>query len=86
MCEFYIGLLLGVFLNSIENNNGFKWEIGHGQVLATAVHHGHLVRPEVLEYLAVSEEDRLRDEDPFTGLWTNIGDHQLIIELSLIHI
>ena len=69
-------------MNSIENNNGFKWEIGHGQVLATAVHHGHLVRPEVLEYLAVSEEDRLRDEDPFTGLWTSIGDHQLIIERS----
>ena len=46
---------------------------GDQPVIATAVHAGHEVRPEVAALLAVSEEDRLREEDPFTDRWTEIA-------------
>jgi N-formylglutamate amidohydrolase len=36
-------------------------------ILAAAIHHGHWVRPEVAPLLAISEAERLREEDPFTG-------------------
>ena len=61
---------------------GVHWNIGEGPVLATAIHHGHWIRPEVLEYLALSQSDRLREEDPFTGDWTCIGAHRLVVERS----
>jgi hypothetical protein len=40
---------------------------GPGPVLATAIHDGHELRPEVAAAMALSDEDRLREEDPFTG-------------------
>ena len=40
---------------------------GPGPVLATAIHDGHELRPEVAAAMALPEQDRLREEDPFTG-------------------
>ena len=40
---------------------------GPGPVVATAIHDGHELRPEVAARMALSEADRLREEDPFTG-------------------
>ena len=40
---------------------------GPGPVLATAIHDGHELRPEIGAAMALSDEDRLREEDPFTG-------------------
>lgn len=37
-----------------------------GQLVATAVHAGHDLRPEVAEQMVLDEEVRLREEDPFT--------------------
>jgi len=37
-----------------------------GQVIATAIHNGHHVRPEVAAELVLPEPDRLREEDPHT--------------------
>ena len=66
----------------INYNKAIKFKSGKGQVLATAIHHGHNVRSDLLKYFAINQQDRLREEDPYTGNWTNIGDHQLIIEQS----
>ena len=52
----------------------WKFDAGDGPVVATAIHNGHQVRPDVAEWLAISEGDRLREEDPLTGLWTSVGD------------
>jgi N-formylglutamate deformylase len=38
-----------------------------GPVVATAIHAGHAVRPEVARKLAIDEATRLREEDPFTA-------------------
>lgn len=45
------------------------WTVQHGagSVIATAIHNGHDLRPEIAERMALSEPDRLREEDPFTG-------------------
>ncbi|HMR63662.1 MAG TPA: N-formylglutamate amidohydrolase [Anaerolineae bacterium] len=56
------------------------WELhqGHGPIVAVAVHHGHAVRPEVADRLALSPADRRREEDPFTGLWTGVAATRLV--------
>jgi hypothetical protein len=40
---------------------------GPGPVFATAIHDGHDLRPEIAEAMKLSDEARLREEDPFTG-------------------
>jgi hypothetical protein len=40
---------------------------GPGQVIATAIHDGHDVRPAIAEALTLPSGERLREEDPFTG-------------------
>lgn len=51
-------------------------------VIATAIHNGHKVREEVEKNLAISDSDRLREEDPYTGRWTNIADTKIIVDIS----
>jgi N-formylglutamate deformylase len=52
----------------------WSFDLGDGPVVATAIHSGHQIRPDLEEWLAISEADRLREEDPLTGLWTSVGD------------
>ena len=52
-----------------------EWlQISEGQepIVATAVHDGHELRPDVASIVALSGSDRLREEDPFTATWTTI--------------
>ncbi len=48
----------------------FEIERGEGPIVATAVHDGHQVREELVKRFALSDAERLREEDPFTGSWT----------------
>ena len=52
------------------------WDVQRrgGPVLATAVHTGHAIRDELRPYLALSEQDQRREEDPMTGIWSTVGD------------
>ncbi|MBN1475284.1 N-formylglutamate amidohydrolase [Candidatus Sumerlaeota bacterium] len=49
-----------------------------GPLVATAIHAGHAVRPEVEALMAIDEEGRLREEDPFTDVWTSVAPTQVI--------
>lgn len=40
---------------------------GPGPIVATAIHDGHELRPEVAAAIMLPDADRLREEDPFTG-------------------
>lgn len=51
-------------------------------VIATAIHAGHAVRPEIAERLALSEEERLREEDPFTDRWTAVAPLRVVGRIS----
>ena len=52
----------------------WKLSVGTGPVVATAIHAGHDVRPALERYMAVSAQDRRREEDPLTGFFTCVGD------------
>jgi len=53
-----------------------------GVLVATAIHDGHELRKDVSEKMLLGDEDRLREEDPFTGGLTTIGDVQIIASRS----
>src|SRR5689334_10075059 len=57
-----------------SNSPVFEVHRADGPVVATAIHDGHDLRPDVAEHLALSEKQRLREEDPFTWLWTEVGN------------
>ena len=66
------------------------WTVQHGPgpVLATAIHHGHELRPEVARAIALDEAERRREEDPFTGevvrdVPTHIVVHRSRFEVDL---
>jgi N-formylglutamate deformylase len=46
----------------------FQLTIGEGPLVAAAIHNGQFVRPEVARLLALPENERLREEDPFTNV------------------
>lgn len=60
----------------------FELTRGEGPLVATAVHDGGAVRPEVARLMAWSEADRLREEDPFTGGWTAMAPTRLVVRRS----
>lgn len=51
----------------------FARESGHGPSIATAIHDGHALWPEVATRIALSESERLREEDPFTARFASIA-------------
>lgn len=60
------------------------WEIliGDGPIVATAIHQGHDLRPEILERMFVDEATRLREEDPYTAEWTVVAGTRVIVHRS----
>jgi hypothetical protein len=57
-------------------------------VIASAIHDGHELRPSIAAAMALSDRDRLREEDPFTGqavidVPTNIIVHRSRFEFDL---
>jgi N-formylglutamate amidohydrolase len=61
-----------------------SWHItrGKGPIVATAIHAGHLLRPEILSCSALDEATRLREEDPYTDRWTEIAPNRITVETS----
>ena len=53
-----------------------------GPIIATAIHAGHDLRPDVLDLCALSDEVRLREEDPHTNAWLPIGDSTFDVHRS----
>ena len=51
---------------------------GSGPIVATAIHDGHEIRPELMPYLALDEAGRLREEDPFTGGWARVAPTRVL--------
>ena len=48
-------------------------------LVATAVHNGHEVRADVAELLALDEEIRLREEDPFTDFFATAFETSVVV-------
>ncbi|MGB9338386.1 MAG: hypothetical protein WCB63_04085, partial [Polyangiales bacterium] len=57
---------------------GWTQVLGEGPLVAVASHNGHELRPEVRDLVKLPEQDRLREEDPFTGEWASIAPTRFI--------
>ena len=60
------------------------WEIrvAPGPVVVTAIHAGHDVSPAAAACMAVSEQERFREEDPLTDFWLGVGDSTVRVNRS----
>ena len=60
------------------------WSIveGEGPLVATAIHDGHAIREQLQDRCALSESQRLREEDPFTGEWTTVAGTRVVARRS----
>ncbi|HUO82587.1 MAG TPA: N-formylglutamate amidohydrolase [Gammaproteobacteria bacterium] len=57
-------------------------QAGEGAVLATAIHNGHALRPDVQALMVLDEATRLREEDPHTDTWAALGDVSAVVHRS----
>lgn len=55
---------------------------GSGPLVATAVHQGHDLRPEVAALLALDDAARSREEDPFSAEWTVVASTRIVAHRS----
>jgi len=60
------------------------WEAGRGDdpLLATAIHAGHELGSEALELTALDDDERLREEDPFTDQWVEVAENSIVVSRS----
>lgn len=59
---------------------------GDQPIVAVALHDGHYVRRKVKQLLAISPDERKREEDPFTAAWTDIAETRMIVLRSRFEI
>jgi N-formylglutamate amidohydrolase len=55
-------------------------------ILATAIHAGHSLRPEIDERIALAEETRFREEDPYTDLLAEVVPFRVVVDRSRFEI
>lgn len=53
-------------------------QVGPGPLIASAIHDGSAVRDDMLAVMALRADERLREEDPFTGVWTAVAPTTVI--------
>ncbi len=57
-------------------------DLGETPVVAAAIHDGHTLRQEIAALMALDESQRLREEDPYTGILTEIADNRIKVLVS----
>ena len=60
----------------------FEITPGPGPLVAAAVHDGHAIHPETLPHIALADDQRLREEDPFTGGLTAVAPTRIVGQRS----
>jgi glutathione synthase len=68
----------------MENKFEKIWSsiVGDSPAVAVAIHDGHDLRPEVREIMRLSSDERLREEDPYTGRWVDIAATRFTVHTS----
>lgn len=66
--------------NVTETDPREPWTLvpGPSRIVAAALHDGHDLRPEVADLVGIPDEDRRREEDPWTGWLTDIVDTRVM--------
>jgi N-formylglutamate deformylase len=65
-----------------ESTEDWDIVVGEGPVIATAIHDGHAVRDSLLPHMSIDEAQRLREEDPMTGVLASVGDTRIQVRTS----
>jgi N-formylglutamate deformylase len=55
-------------------------------IIFTAIHNGHELREEAILNCALHDDDRLREEDPYTSFFTEIGSNRIVLHTSRFEI
>lgn len=55
---------------------------GDAPLVAVALHHGHDLRDEVARCMALDDEARRREEDPWTGEWATLAETGIVVSRS----
>jgi N-formylglutamate deformylase len=60
------------------------WKITEADspIIATAIHAGHELRPEIARRIRLTSRERLREEDPFTDAFTCVAPTRVIVHRS----
>lgn len=73
-------------MTTTETAQNATWHIDRdgisGPIVAAAIHDGHETRPEVASRLALREDERLREEDPFTAEWVSVAPTRIVATRS----
>lgn len=70
----------------LERVDAWDLAVADGPVIATAIHDGHALRPSLRARVALDDDARWREEDPFTSLLTQVGDTRLRVRQSRFEI
>jgi hypothetical protein len=69
-------------LNRDNHRRFWSLECGDSPVIGTAIHDGHGARQDVLPFMALSGDDRLREEDPFTAEMISGFTNRIVVHRS----
>lgn len=69
-------------MENMVNTQPWTWTDGEGPIVATAIHDGAALDPEVAGKCVLALVERQREEDPYTAAWTEVGDHRLVVDRS----
>lgn len=61
---------------------GYTFTKGISPIVATAIHDGHDTRAEVCSLFHLNEDERLREEDPYTANWVKFSDNRIMVNHS----
>jgi hypothetical protein len=67
-----------------DNNAQYFWDesLYDLPVIAFALHNGHMISEEILPYITIVENDRRREEDPYTELLTTVAPNRVVVNHS----
>ncbi len=51
-------------------------------IVTAAIHNGHKLSESLSRISALSEKERFREEDPYTGIWGNISENHIVSQRS----
>ena len=56
----------------------WRMQVGDGPLVATAIHAGSELHAETAAHIALEAHERLREEDPFTDIWTEVAPTRVV--------
>lgn len=63
-------------------SDNYTFVKGFSPIVSTAIHDGHSTREDLQLLFNLNEEERRREEDPFTANWLNASDNKIIVHHS----